>query len=157
MDKSGSRPGISRQPLIIERPDLEHPVRRALSVCFTALAWFAWFVLWLPVLTFAAERFGIALPWQFPSGERNLQALQELIDVFPAAMGILLVVLAANGVTGWLYRRLHKPVTHHHVDTRQLASGMSLDELKLAAWQRARILRVQHSAEGRVIDADVVR
>ncbi len=157
MDKSGPGPEPSRRPLIIERPELAHPVRRALWVCFTALAWCAWLVLWLPVMTSAAEHFGIALPWRYPSGERNLQVLQELLDVFPVAIGILLVVLAANGVTGWLYRRLHKPVAHRHVDIQQLASGMSLDERDLAAWQSARILRVQHSAEGRVIDADVVR
>jgi poly-beta-1,6-N-acetyl-D-glucosamine biosynthesis protein PgaD len=156
MDQSGSRPDI-RRPLIIERPDLAHPARRALALCFTALAWCAWLALWLPVLTSVAERFGIALPWAYRSGERSLQALQQLLDVFPVAIGTVLAVLAVNGIISWLYRRVRKPQPHRHIGIQQLANSMTLDERKLTAWQAARVLRVAHNPDGRVIDAHIVR
>jgi poly-beta-1,6-N-acetyl-D-glucosamine biosynthesis protein PgaD len=157
MDQPGSRLDASRHSLIIERPDLAHPLRRFFAVCFTALAWCAWIVLWLPVLAAIAERFHIAFPWPYRSGQHSLEALQGLLHVFPTAITIVIVVLAANGVISWAYRWVHKPQVHGHVGKRQLADSLSLDERKLVAWQAARILHVLHNPEGHVIDAKIMR
>lgn len=155
MDQPGSGLNAERRPLIVEQPELAHPVRRALALWFTAIAWCAWLVLWLPALTSLTEHFGVAVPWPYRSSERSLQALQQLLDIFPAAIGLVLLVLAANGVISWLYRRLHTRA-YATVGTHDLAIRSMLDERSLAAWQDARILQVVHNAEGQVIGAKIV-
>ena len=75
--------------MIIERPELAHPVRRALAPVFTALAWTVWVLLWLPVLAAFSDRFAAALPWASPTGYRSLEALRRLLEIFPWRSGRL--------------------------------------------------------------------
>ena len=42
MDESGPRHQARRLPLIIERPDLAHPLRRMSAVVITSRAWLLW-------------------------------------------------------------------------------------------------------------------
>lgn len=157
MDQSGPRVAAEQRPLIIERPDLAHPVRRVLAFVLTLLAWTGFVALWLPALDVAAAALGLPdVPWVF-TGTRNLMALDELFDVFPLAIGLVLLVLATNGLISRIYRRFRKPVHHRFVGMEQLATGMALDQNKLAAWQAARILHVEHGPLGRVINANVIR
>ena len=157
MDKPGPGRQAAERPLIIERPELAHPVRRALALVITAVAWCAWILLWLPVIDYAAGGLGLDQFWRTRSGALSAQALRDLVSVFPLAMGLLLAALALNGAIGWLYRRLHAPAAHAAVDTHALAAGMALDEERLARWQAARVIRVEHNEQGRVVDAQVLR
>jgi poly-beta-1,6-N-acetyl-D-glucosamine biosynthesis protein PgaD len=156
MGEPGPGPGAARA-LIIERPELAHPVRRALAPFFTALAWIAWVLLWLPVLVAVSDRFAAALPWAHPTGYRSLEALRRVLEIFPLAVGAVVAVLALNGAVAWLYRLLRKPQPHADVDTHELADALALPEDKLATWQAARIVRAEHSAQGRLVDAQIVR
>jgi poly-beta-1,6-N-acetyl-D-glucosamine biosynthesis protein PgaD len=142
--------------LIIERPELAHPVRRALAPVFTALAWTVWVLLWLPVLAAFSDRFAAALPWASPTGYRSLEALRRLLEIFPLAVGTVVAVLVLNGAAGWLFRSLRGPKPRGDVGTHELANALALPEDELAAWQAARVVRVEHSAQGRLIDAQIV-
>ena len=162
MDQSRPRhkPGHDQRQeraLIIERPDLAHPVRRVLAIVFTLLAWGLWIGLWLPVLGSLAAQFGLKLPWISYPGQPSLQALRLLVGVFPLAVGLVLLVLAVNGLISRIHRRSSPPVAHRIVGMDRLATGMALDSVKLATWQSARILHVEHGPLGRVIDARIVR
>ena len=53
--------------------------------------------------------------------------------------------------------RAKRPKPLPLVGMERLATGMALDVDKLAAWQSARILHVQHGPLGRVTDASIVR
>ena len=162
MDQSRPRrkPGHEQrqqQALIIERPDLAHPVRRVLAILFTLLAWGLWIGLWMPVLGSVAAHFGHELPWVTYPGQLSLQALRLLLSVFPLAIGLVLLVLAVNGLVSRIHRRCYPPAAHRFVGMDRLAAGMALDAGKLASWQSARILHVEHGPHGRVIDARIVR
>jgi poly-beta-1,6-N-acetyl-D-glucosamine biosynthesis protein PgaD len=156
MGESGPRPEAARA-LIIERPQLAHPVRRVLAPVFTALAWCVWVALWLPVLAAVSDRFAAALPWASPTGYRSLEALRRLLEVFPLAVGAVVAVLAVNGALTWLHRFLRQAKPRGDVPTRELAAALELPEDELAAWQAARVVRATRSAEGRLVDAQIVR
>jgi poly-beta-1,6-N-acetyl-D-glucosamine biosynthesis protein PgaD len=156
MGKSGPRLDATRA-LIIERPELAHPVRRFLAPIFTALAWCIWVLLWLPVLAAVSDRFAAALPWASPTGYRSLEALRRLLEVFPLSVGVVVAVLAVNGAGTWLHRFLRKANRRQDVGTQELAADLHLPEDKLSAWQGARVVRATHSDDGRFIDAQIVR
>src|SRR3954467_4883771 len=156
MGESGPRLDAARA-LIIERPELAHPVRRFLAPIFTALAWCIWVLLWLPVLAAVSDRFAAALPWASPTGYRRLEALRRLLEVFPLAVGVVVAVLVVNGAGTWLHRFVRKAKPREDVGTQELAAVLDMPADKLAAWQAARIVRVTHSVEGRLIDAHIVR
>lgn len=162
MDQSRPRhkPGHEQrqqQALIIERPDLAHPLRRVLAILFTLLAWGLWIGLWLPVLGLVAAHFGLELPWVNYPGQLSLHTLRLLVNVFPLAIALVLLVLAVNGLISRIHRRFNPPSALRFVGMDRLAEGMALDPGQLATWQSARILHVEHGPLGRVIDARIVR
>ena len=157
MDKPGPRSESRRRPLIIERPDLAHPARRFLARCFTLLAWGLWIGLWLPVFGAVGMKYGIELPEFFRSSRMSMQALQQLLDVFPLAVGMVLVLLAVSGIGSKILRLVRGPKEHCVLGIEQLASGMALDVEKLKEWQSGRIVHVEHGSMGRVLNAQVIR
>ena len=77
--------------------------------------------------------------------------------LFPAALGAVVVVLVVNGLVGIVIRRFSRRKPKPFVGMDRLATGMALDPDKLAAWQSARVLHVEHGPQGRVTDATIVR
>lgn len=168
MDQSGPRPRLGdndqeapplvmQKPLIIERPDLAHPVRRMLALSLTVGAWCGLVAMWIPVFGALAVSLGVPLTRGiYPSAE-GVVALRGLLEVFPAAVGLVLIVLAVNGLLSWVLRRFAAPPVHRFVGMEQLATGVALDPKQLAEWQSGRILHVEHGPLGRVIGARIVR
>jgi len=156
MGQPRSRNNVER-PLIIERPDLAHPVRRVLAFVITLLAWIGFLAIWLPVLDIAAVALDLPIPSRsFPSPNHAL-ALRSLFNVFPFAIGLMILVLAVNGVINWIYKHLAKPKVHRFIGMEQLATGLALDKDKVSKWQGGRILHVEHGPLGRVINAEIIR
>lgn len=167
MDKPGPRPRLDDQapvpgrpdqrPLIIERSDLAHPVRRVVAFVLTLAAWFGLIAMCVPVLSLLAGMLGLPFAQGASSRSDGVVALQGLLDEFPLAVSLVLLVLAVNGVLSWVSRRISAPVTHRYVGMEQLAVGMALDPKALAEWQSGRILHVEHGPAGRVVSAQVIR
>jgi hypothetical protein len=68
MDEPRPRHQTRRLPLIIERPDLAHPLRRVLALFATSLAWLLWLAMWIPFLAALGRHLGYPLPAiAFPS------------------------------------------------------------------------------------------
>ena len=145
------------RPLIIERPDLAHPMRRILALTLTTLAWIGWVAMWIPVAEVLANRLGAPLVRFANPGQKGALALGQLLDVFPLAMFLVLLLLFANGLIGWTFHRNSAPKKKRRVGMEQLAASMALDASKLSAWQSGRILHVKHGPQGRVVDAQVIR
>ncbi len=132
-------------------------MRRLCAFALTLAAWIAWVAMWVPVFGVFAVWLGLPpLPGAYPSQE-NVIALRGLLLLFPTAFAAVIGILAVNGVIGLVYRRLAPPKPLPLVGMERLATGMALDVDKLAAWQSARILHVQHGPLGRVTDASIVR
>jgi len=163
MDQSRSRPrhdpasAAEARPLIIERPELAHPVRRVAAFVITLLAWVGWIAMWIPVAGVVAVRLGVPLERGVYPSQASVVALRELVSLFPAALGVVVLILVINGVVGMVYRRMAPPRPKPFVGMDRLATGAALDVDKLAAWQSARVLHVEHGPLGRVTEATIVR
>ena len=161
MDQSGSRPGYNpadheERPLIIERPDLSHPLRRVSAFVFTLAAWLLLAAWWFPIWGLVVGELR-AITGVDRSQAAGALALHSLVELFPVACVLVAAVLLVNGLLSGLYKRWSRPKPLRAVGMEQLAGGMALDVDQLAVWQSARILRVEHGPRGRVVDATVVR
>ena len=152
MDKS--RPGHHPTPLIIERPDLAHPVRRFVSYLLTAGGWLLWLAMWLPFLAALGRHLGYQLPEiAFPS-QISLHSFLVLVEILPfvagAAIGLMLLSYLWEKVkshAGFPDRRWRP------IGLERLAHSMALEPQQLAAWQATQVLYVRHGDHGNVIDA----
>ncbi|MFY9722080.1 MAG: poly-beta-1,6-N-acetyl-D-glucosamine biosynthesis protein PgaD [Azonexus sp.] len=153
MDKS--RPGHqTRLPLIIERPDLTHPVRRVMALLATTLAWLLWLVMWIPFIAALGRHFGFDLPEIFFPSQISLDSFFALLHVTPYVLAFAAAVLIASYLREKLKARFGKPDERWRpVGIARLASSTALDPELLAAWQAAQILYVKHGPLGRVTGA----
>ena len=157
MDKS--RPGHqARLPLIIERPDLTHPVRRVMALLATTLAWLLWLVMWIPFIAALGRHFGFDLPEIFFPSQISLDSFFALLHVTPYVLAFAAAVLIASYLREKLKARFGKPDERWRpVGIARLASSTALDPELLAAWQAAQILYVEHGPLGRVTGASTTR
>jgi poly-beta-1,6-N-acetyl-D-glucosamine biosynthesis protein PgaD len=161
MDKS--RPGHhaerpERLPLIIERPDLAHPVRRVLGLVITILAWGLWVAMWIPLFAAIARHFGYDLPEIAFSSQISLDSFLALLRVTPAVLGAAVFVMLGSIVKEKIMARFAKPKVHWRpLGIDSLAADAALDPKELAQWQAARVLYVEHGPGGRVIGATTIR
>ena len=157
MDKS--RPGHqARLPLIIERPDLTHPLQRVLALLFTSLAWLLWLVMWIPLLAALGRYLGYAVPEIVYPGHISLDTFLMLMRVTPWVVGIAVAIVMVS------YLREKRKTLNRVSDERwrplgmeRLAAGAALDPEQLAKWQSAQVLYVEHGPRGRVVNANTVR
>ena len=157
MDQPRPRRNVEQRPLIIERPNLEQPIRRLLAFILTLLVWIMFFAMWLPIIDIVAALLELPIPSEYLPSSNNIIALLNLFNDFPLAIGLMLIALTVNCLINWLYQLFAKPKTHKFIGTEQLATGLALDKDKLAEWQKTRIIHVEHGPLGRVINAKVIR
>lgn len=157
MDKS--RPGHqARLPLIIERPDLAHPVQRVVALLATTLAWLLWLVMWIPFIAALGRHFGLDLPEIFFPSQISLDSFFALLHVTPYVLAFAVTILIASYLREKLKARFGKPDERWRpVGAARLASSAALDPELLATWQAAQILYVEHGPRGRVIGASTTR
>ena len=152
-----SRPGHHPLPLIIERPDLAHPVRRAFSYLLTAGGWLLWLAMWLPFLSALGRHFGYQLPEiAFPS-QISLHSFLVLAQMLPFVVGAAIVLMLLSYL--WEKLRKHAGFSDRRwrpVGLERLAHSMALEPEQLAAWQAAQVLYVRHGDHGNVIDASPI-
>lgn len=132
-------------------------MRRLAAFVITLLAWVGWIAMWIPVVGVVAVWLGAPLERGAYPSQTSVLALRELMSLFPAALGVVVLILAINGIVGLAYRRIAPPKPKPFVGMDRLATGMALDVDKLAAWQSSRVLHVEHGPQGRVTDATIVR
>ncbi len=149
-----SRPGHHPLPLIIERPDLAHPVRRAISYLLTAGGWLLWLVMWVPFLAALGRYLGYQVPEiAFPS-QISLQSFLILVKMLPFVIGAAIGLMLLSFL--WDKLKTHAGFPDRRwrpVGLDRLAHSMALEPQQLAAWQSAQVLYVHHGDHGNVIDA----
>lgn len=156
MDQSG--PGRSpQQPLIIERPDLTHPLHRVLGIGVTLAAWAVWLLMWFWLAQAALAIVGLRLPGPMPPGTLSLSSFKALMNVAPLAALCMAAALALGVLRRWWVRRVmdrHAPVRLVGLD--RLARDAALNPARVRAWHDEQILYVEHGPMGRVKDASAV-
>lgn len=157
MDESRPRHQARRLPLIIERPDLAHPLRRVSAVVFTTLAWVIWLAMWVPFLFALGRHLGYHLPETLFPSQISLATFLSLVQVMPYVIGVAILVFLASTLREKLKAHIGKADDRWRpVGMARLATGAALDPDKLALWQKAQILYVEHGPRGRVTDAGTV-
>ncbi|NJD25557.1 MAG: poly-beta-1,6-N-acetyl-D-glucosamine biosynthesis protein PgaD [Betaproteobacteria bacterium] len=150
-----SRPGHpTRLPLIIDRPDLAHPVRRVVGVALTLLCWGIWLGMWFVLLTTLGYHVGFELPRFLVPQVVSLESFRALAHLVPYALATASAVLFA----AYIYERLKRhwgktDERWHPVGMDRLARDAALDPENLARWQRTQVLYVEHGPRGRVMNA----
>ena len=151
-----SRPGYQaeRLPLIIERPDLAHPLRRALALILTSVAWVLWIVMWIPVLSALGRHIGYDFPQFNLTSRFSMEAFFALLRITPYLIGTVALIFVA-GLLREKYRAHigYESERWRPLGMERLATGSALDPGLLDQWQSARILYVQHGPRGRVTNA----
>ena len=154
MDQSRPRHQARRLPLIIERSDLTHPMRRVMAFVITAAAWALWIVMWVPFLAALGRHFGYPMPEiAFPS-QISLDSFLALARVTPYVLAFAILIALASILGEKIKARSNKNDERWRpVGMERLATGAALDPKLLAQWQTARILYVEHGPMGRVTNA----
>jgi poly-beta-1,6-N-acetyl-D-glucosamine biosynthesis protein PgaD len=155
MDESRPRHQARRLPLIIERPDLAHPLRRMSAIVITSLAWLLWLAMWVPFLFALGRHFGYDLPEILFPSQISLATFLALVQVMPYVVGVAVLVYLVGALRERLKARIGTADDRWRpVGIDRLATGAALDPEKLAAWQKAQILYVEHGPRGRVTNAE---
>ena len=140
-------------PLVINRPDLQRPVNRALWATVTWVFWILWIYLWLPVITIIGWYFGVH------TGLDQMVERLGYLEFLRVLPGYALVV-GCGGLTliAWSYsqyRKFHgreRRTTPKTVGTGQLAAQLGLSDEALRGWQGGRQLTAFHGQDGRLRD-----
>lgn len=151
MDQPGSRYKARHTPLIIERPDLDHPVKRVMAVLATSLAWGVWLAMFIPFVLAVANRLGFEVPEADLPNRINLLSVDALLCVLPHVF-VVVVALVLLGITMEKIR-VSLPGSRERwrpLGMERLATGEALDAHRIAEWQSARIMYVEHGPLGRV-------
>ena len=153
MDKS--RPGNpARLPLIIERPDLAHPVRRIVGLLLTLLAWGIWLAMWFVLIATAGRSLGFDLPLVPLPSAVSLGSLQVLLRLLPYAIATAVAVLVLAYVYERFKRHLGKPDERWRpIGLDRLAHDAALESGNVERWQQAQVLYVEHGPNGQVTNA----
>jgi poly-beta-1,6-N-acetyl-D-glucosamine biosynthesis protein PgaD len=152
MEEPGPRPGTTPRPLIIRHPELLSPLRRVVAFMLTLAVWVIWTLLLLPISWLAAARFGIKWPPLDYFARFDLVKLGQLLDFFPWALLLVLIglgVALANGLVVKLLRGTQQPRIAR-VYMRRAMTDVPVDAARLASWQSARIVQIEHGENGRV-------
>ena len=150
-----SRPGHpTRLPVIIDRPDLAHPVRRVVGIAATLLAWGLWLGMWLVLFATIGRALGFNLPHILLPSAVSLESFRALAHLLPYALAATAALLLAAYVYEHLKRRWAKPDERWRpVGMARLARDAALDPQNIERWQQEQVLYVEHSPRGRVINA----
>jgi poly-beta-1,6-N-acetyl-D-glucosamine biosynthesis protein PgaD len=150
-----SRPGHpTRLPLIIERPDLAHPVRRVVGLVLTLLAWGVWFGMWFVLLATIGRSLGFDLPHILLPTAVSRESLSILVRLLPYAIATAVAALVLAYAFERLKRRWAKlDERWRPVGLERLAHDAALDPENIARWQQAQILYVEHGPGGHVSNA----
>lgn len=143
--------------LIIDRSRLVSTPKRIVAGGITALFWFAWIYLWLPLLTLLAWTVGIhhAYIQLLPSVEtEGIMNLAFTYFAIVLGLGITLMVWALSEYLR--FRNVRRRIEPTAVGIFELARYADVNPTLLMQWQAARRIVVHHDSNARFRSADII-
>lgn len=138
-----------KNPLIIDRPDLQAWEQKAFFGALTAAFWMLWVFLWLPLVTLLGWLF---FGFRFQLHMINLDGYQGFLDLLKI---YALIILVMNGaLIAWAkYNHLRfrgmdrrKEVAPPSIGDLAMQQGQTLQTI--SDWQSYQVMTVQHDAQG---------
>lgn len=140
-----------KNPLIIDRPDLQAWQQKALFGALTAMFWMIWLFLWLPLVTLAAWVF-FGYRFQFHmlelagyEGFLNLVAVYGLVIL---TMGGALILWAK--INHLRFRGVDRRKQFPSPTVEDLAAQHHVTTASLAQWQNYQVMTVYHDEHGAI-------
>ena len=140
-----------KNPLIIDRPDLQAWQQKAIFGALTASFWIIWFLLWLPLVTLLAWLFfGYQFEFQFVDREGYLGLLAKL-----TTYGMVVLIMGGSLIAWAKYNHLR----FRGNDRRKGFPEPTRDELAalhqqpvatIERWQACSVMTVHHDANGAI-------
>jgi poly-beta-1,6-N-acetyl-D-glucosamine biosynthesis protein PgaD len=138
-------------PLIIEKPEGQGKLKRAVSFVVTLLLWFVWLSLWLPLCELI-----VRYTTQMPSFEAtyllpNSNILPEINFMSVLIMG-LLAILVSVGIQRLQLTKLNRRKRNHLVSIREIGVYYQIPSAYIHYYQDIHCVSVCFDQNGRVIE-----
>jgi biofilm PGA synthesis protein PgaD len=137
--------------VIIERPDLQSPLKRAGTRGITLIFWIFWIYLWTPIISLVAWLLGVHLFRKNIIDNGGYQFVLESVFMFFAIVLVMAAIFIGWGLynqkrfRGKELRKAPMPI-----DLVTHASDFKTNPEQLAAWQASKHLVVQHDKQGHI-------
>lgn len=140
---------------VIERPELQSPIQRAMFTGLTATFWFIWIYIWLPFINLVAWAFGIKLWYDEMVVREGLHSLVILGSAYAIVILIMGSALVSWGMYNWARfhgkeRRRYAP----NVSVADAAKHFKVDAEQLPVWQDAQRMVVHTDENGQITMVD---
>ncbi len=150
LDPRGPGPW-DRSGLIIERPELQPRVQRAIYRTVTAVAWVVWAYLWLPLVTLVAWYFGVR------SFVREIVVPDQMTMLFTAVAYMTVIIVLGGSLLVWSQYNLRRfggterRQAPEPLGRRELVDWFGISEETFEAMRSAGSVVVDHGEEGNVV------
>lgn len=131
---------MKAEAIVIQRPDRQSRVQKAVFGTVTVFAWVAWAFLWMPLITFAAWLFGARSAWVQFYVENRIGDGGDIDVIFLVALLCALVFTSWSGYnharfSGRQKRRGNQPFTV--AQTAAEIGASTEDAVRIQAHRRA--------------------
>lgn len=140
-----------KNPLIIDRPDLQGWQQKAIFGALTATFWFVWLLLWLPLVTLLAWMFfGYQFQFQFVDREGYLGLLAMLTTYVTVVlvMGGSLIIWAKYNHLRFRGKDRRKGFVVPTIDELAVLYAQSVDTIE--RWRACAVVTVHHDEHGAI-------
>lgn len=144
--------------LVIDRPELQNPIQRAVFTGLTATFWFIWIYIWLPFINLLAWAVGVKLWYDEMVVREGLHSLLILGSAYAVVILIMGSALVSWGMYNWARfhgkeRRRYAP----NVSVADAAKHFNVDAELLPVWRDARRMVVHTDDNGQITMVDAAR
>lgn len=146
---------MSAESLIISLPDQQGRLQRSVYAALTALAWFAWVHLWLPLITLAAWAAGIDLVYQKTVLADAAHGVDDLLFLIRAGTICAVTFLAWASYNRWRYGGAERRGRVESASQESIAAYFGASDIVSDRLRRMRRTVLHVDANGRPVRAVV--
>lgn len=141
-----------KNPLIIDRPDLQAWQQKAVFGALTAVFWMIWVLLWLPLVTLVAWVF---FGYQFQFHMLQLAGYEGFLNLL-TIYGLVILTMG-GGLILWAkinhlrFRGVDRRKQFPSPGVEDLAALHQVSTTSLAQWRNYKVMTVYHDQHGAII------
>lgn len=142
---------MKAEAILIDRPERQHPARRALFTTATLVAWMAWMALWLPLATLVAWSLGFRVGYVEMVMREHGHGGQDLATMLGLAAACALVMAAWASYNYLRFAHFDRRRQGRAVERRAIAVALGVDQGTAAWMQRAPRVILEFPEGGQVV------
>ncbi len=119
---------MKAEAILIDRPYRQPRTTRALFGLLTLLAWVAWGLLWLPLLTALAWLFGLHTSYVELFVHNHARGWHQVLYLLWLALGCAVVISAWSAYNWWRFHELDRRRGRSMVSMAAMAEGLGVHQ-----------------------------